>query len=177
MHQSRHYMLVASRLSSQKMTYEINFTAMGSCNLSRRCSIVHTLSLYCSKTCSIPEPQSACLQQHGCNAAISGTLPVDVVHGCQGKSGMVMQIEQKHCAFVTFTSRQAAETAAEALSNRLIIKGNRCRLLWGKPQQKRDENAAAAASMLPSQVCIAANTARALVSLSICLKPAQGHAV
>ena len=66
-----------------------------------------------------------------------------------------MQIEQKHCAFVTFTSRQAAETAAEALSNRLIIKGNRCRLLWGKPQQKRDEAAVAALSMLPSQVCIA----------------------
>lgn len=71
-----------------------------------------------------------------------------------GDSDMLMQIEQKHCAFVTFTSRQAAETAAEALSNRLIIKGNRCRLLWGKPQQKRDESAAAAASMLPSQVCI-----------------------
>ena len=63
-----------------------------------------------------------------------------------------MQIESKHCAFVTFTSRLAAETAAEALSNRLIIKGNRCRLLWGKPQQKRDDAAAAAASMLPSQV-------------------------
>ena len=63
-----------------------------------------------------------------------------------------MQIEHKHCAFVTFTSRQAAETAAEALSNRLIIKGNRCRLLWGKPQEKRDAAAAAALSMLPSQV-------------------------
>ena len=72
-----------------------------------------------------------------------------------------MQIEHKHCAFVTFTSRQAAETAAEALSNRLIIKGNRCRLLWGKPQEKRDAAAAAALSMLPSQVTptfIARNT-------------------
>ena len=64
----------------------------------------------------------------------------------------VMQIEHKQCAFVTFTSRQAAETAAEAMSNRLIIKGNRCRLLWGKPQEKRDAAAAAALSMLPSQV-------------------------
>ena len=67
---------------------------------------------------------------------------------------LLLQIEQKHCAFVTFTSRQAAETAAEALSNKLIIKGNRCRLLWGKPQQKRDDAAAAALSMLPSQVRI-----------------------
>lgn len=67
----------------------------------------------------------------------------------------MMQIETKHCAFVTFTSRQAAETAAEALSNQLIIKGNRCRLLWGKPQQKRDDAAAAALNMLPSQVSAA----------------------
>ena len=79
----------------------------------------------------------------------------DWVQACQADVNIWMQIEQKHCAFVTFTSRQAAETAAEALSNRLIIKGNRCRLLWGKPQQKRDEAAAAAASMLPLQVCIA----------------------
>ena len=90
-----------------------------------------------------------------------GTLCVksDIVHVEWYKSvttkASLMQIEQKHCAFVTFTSRQAAETAAEALSNRLVIKGNRCRLLWGKPQQKRDQAAVAAASMLPSQVCIA----------------------
>lgn len=67
---------------------------------------------------------------------------------------MSVQIERKACAFVTFASRQSAESAAEALSNCLIIKGNRCRLLWGKPQEKRDEAAAAALNMLPSQVCI-----------------------
>ncbi|KAA6419845.1 MAG: zinc finger CCCH domain-containing 40-like [Trebouxia sp. A1-2] len=69
-----------------------------------------------------------------------------------GELQSVKKIEHKQCAFVTFTSRQAAETAAEAMSNRLIIKGNRCRLLWGKPQEKRDAAAAAALSMLPSQL-------------------------
>ena len=79
----------------------------------------------------------------------------------------VMQIEHKQCAFVTFTSRQAAETAAEVMSNRLIIKGNRCRLLWGKPQEKRDAAAAAALSMLPSQVRILQTAHQSVTPVSV----------
>lgn len=38
------------------------------------------------------------------------------------------------CAFVTYTTREGAEKAAEELSNKLVIKGLRLKLTWGKPQ-------------------------------------------
>ena len=104
--------------------------------------------------CFVAGLQLALRYLHDCTAYWYSVELLITAQERRGNSDLLMQIEQKHCAFVTFTSRQAAETAAEALSNRLIIKGNRCRLLWGKPQQKRDESAAATASMLPSQVCI-----------------------
>lgn len=64
-----------------------------------------------------------------------------------------LQVDRKHCAFVTFATREAAEAAADALSNRLIIQGNRCRLLWGKPMEKRDNPPLAHnAHLMPSQV-------------------------
>ncbi|KAK9120424.1 hypothetical protein Syun_018041 [Stephania yunnanensis] len=39
---------------------------------------------------------------------------------------------QRACAFVTYTTREAAEKAAEELSNKLVIRGLRLKLLWGK---------------------------------------------
>uniref|UniRef100_A0A1D1ZT75 Uncharacterized protein n=1 Tax=Auxenochlorella protothecoides TaxID=3075 RepID=A0A1D1ZT75_AUXPR len=54
-----------------------------------------------------------------------------------GELKSVKKLESKGVAFVTFTTRQGAEAAAEALSNRLIIKGQRCKLLWGRPQPGR----------------------------------------
>lgn len=44
---------------------------------------------------------------------------------------------QRHCAFVTFAQRGAAEAAAEEMAHKLIIRGQRCKLMWGKPQQER----------------------------------------
>jgi pre-mRNA-splicing factor RBM22/SLT11 len=35
-----------------------------------------------------------------------------------------------------YTTRSAAELAAEKLHNRLIVKGQRLRMMWGKPQAK-----------------------------------------
>ncbi len=115
--------------------------------------------MYCFKhllSCDIKQPREACV--------MFGVVVLCTTSLCSSQIVpqwiltftfmLMLQIERKHCAFVTFTSRSAAETAAEALSNRLIIKGNRCRLLWGKPQEKRDEAAAAALNMLPSQVSL-----------------------
>ena len=64
----------------------------------------------------------------------------------------VRKLEARHCAFVTFVSRGAAEKAAEGLAGRLYIQGQRCRLLWGRPQAERT---APATSMLPPQVHVA----------------------
>lgn len=63
----------------------------------------------------------------------------------------VRKLEARHCAFVTFVERGAAEKAAEGLAGRLYIQGQRCRLLWGRPQAERTPSATAT-SMLPPQV-------------------------
>ncbi|XP_044472491.1 zinc finger CCCH domain-containing protein 40-like [Mangifera indica] len=47
---------------------------------------------------------------------------------------------QKAFAFVTYTTRDGAEKAAEELSNKLVIKGLRLKLMWGKPQTQRPES-------------------------------------
>ncbi len=157
------YTLAALLLSLERMTYAISSTAMESCSQSRR-------YVKCVSTCiGVIHHQLHCTSPQVLNtfgtsiyicavACLVTVLPVPIAQQAGAPAtqsndpACVMQIEHKQCAFVTFTSRQAAETAAEAMSNRLIIKGNRCRLLWGKPQEKRDAAAAAALSMLPSQV-------------------------
>jgi len=45
---------------------------------------------------------------------------------------------RNNCAFVSYTTRDAAEEAAERLSNRLIVKGIRLKLMWGKPKIRDD---------------------------------------
>ena len=46
-------------------------------------------------------------------------------------------VTRQNCAFVTFTTRPAAETAAERSYNKLIIKGRRLKILWGKSQAEK----------------------------------------
>lgn len=41
------------------------------------------------------------------------------------------------CAFVQFTTRDAAEHASEKTFNRLVIGGKRLAIKWGKSQGKR----------------------------------------
>lgn len=43
------------------------------------------------------------------------------------------QMEAKNCAFITYTTRSAAEKAAEELTGHPTIKGLRCKLMWGRP--------------------------------------------
>ena len=51
-----------------------------------------------------------------------------------GEIESIRLVPQRACAFVSYTTREAAEKAAEELSNRLIVKGLRLKLMWGKPQ-------------------------------------------
>ena len=80
---------------------------------------------------------------------------------------MWMQIlPARHCAFVTYAMRESAERAAVELQHKLIVRGQRAKLMWGKPQERRPEAFTEGAqpangagyvppSMLPPQVCIA----------------------
>ncbi|GAA0169270.1 RNA splicing factor [Lithospermum erythrorhizon] len=57
-----------------------------------------------------------------------------------GEIESIKLVPQRACAFVTYTTREGAERAAEELSNKLVIKGQRLKLLWGKPQAPRLES-------------------------------------
>lgn len=43
-------------------------------------------------------------------------------------------VPRQNCAFVCFTTRAAAETASERSFNKLILKGRRLKIMWGKSQ-------------------------------------------
>lgn len=51
-----------------------------------------------------------------------------------GEIESVKMVLQRACAFVTYTTREGAEKAADELSNKLVIKGLRLKLMWGRPQ-------------------------------------------
>ncbi|KAL6008697.1 hypothetical protein ACLOJK_021923 [Asimina triloba] len=57
-----------------------------------------------------------------------------------GEIESVRMVLQRACAFVTYTTREGAEKAAEELSNKLVIKGLRLKLMWGKPQAPKLES-------------------------------------
>ncbi|KAL8130299.1 hypothetical protein V2J09_019454 [Rumex salicifolius] len=56
-----------------------------------------------------------------------------------GEIESIRMVLQRACAFVTYTTRDAAEKAADELSNKLVIKGLRLKLMWGRPQQPKPE--------------------------------------
>jgi pre-mRNA-splicing factor RBM22/SLT11 len=56
-----------------------------------------------------------------------------------GEIASLRVVTARFCAFVTFTSRDAAERAAKGLHNKLIVKGTRMRLLWGRGQADRQQ--------------------------------------
>lgn len=47
---------------------------------------------------------------------------------------MITLSSEKACAFITYTTREGAEKAAEELSNKLVVSGQRLKLTWGRPQ-------------------------------------------
>lgn len=56
-----------------------------------------------------------------------------------GEIESIRMVLQRACAFVAYTTREAAEKAAGELSNKLVIKGLRLKLMWGRPQQPKPE--------------------------------------
>lgn len=55
-------------------------------------------------------------------------------------------IRNAQCAFVQFTQRSAAETAADKTFNNLIIKDKRLNIKWGKTQAQQGAKEVAAAA-------------------------------
>lgn len=45
----------------------------------------------------------------------------------------------KACAFIAFTTRQAAEKAAERSFNKLVMQGRKLKIRWGRPQARSTE--------------------------------------
>eukprot|EP00976_Prorocentrum_cordatum_P116903 1196228-Prorocentrum_minimum.AAC.15 len=66
-----------------------------------------------------------------------------------GEISAIKVIRDRNCAFVTYTSRSAAERAAESLVNKLVIKGVRCKLMWGKPARPQAPAAPASLAAAP----------------------------
>jgi pre-mRNA-splicing factor RBM22/SLT11 len=61
----------------------------------------------------------------------------------------VRKVASRSCAFVTYATRAAAERAAEEMANKLVVKGQRLKLLWGKPQAPRPAEGGGAAPQAP----------------------------
>jgi len=55
-----------------------------------------------------------------------------------GEIRSIVIASSKNCAFICYTTRQAAEMAAERSFNKVIIKGKRLKVLWGKSQEERN---------------------------------------
>ncbi|GJP73624.1 hypothetical protein CLOP_g4319 [Closterium sp. NIES-67] len=53
-----------------------------------------------------------------------------------GEIESIRLITPRSCAFITYTTREDAEKATEGLANKLIVKGIRLRLDWGRPKQE-----------------------------------------
>uniref|UniRef100_A0A5S6QWH6 Pre-mRNA-splicing factor RBM22 n=1 Tax=Trichuris muris TaxID=70415 RepID=A0A5S6QWH6_TRIMR len=51
-----------------------------------------------------------------------------------GEIRSVVMLPSKGCAFVQFTSREAAEVACDKTFGKLIVKGRRLTIRWGRPQ-------------------------------------------
>eukprot|EP00803_Ostreobium_quekettii_P009893 evm.model.scf_51.4 EVM.evm.TU.scf_51.4 scf_51:35985-40803(-) len=70
-----------------------------------------------------------------------------------GEIESIKIIENRHCAFIAYTTRKAAETAAEEMANRLIIRGTRLKLMWGRPPQPKPQEGSeeAPSTGLPEQ--------------------------
>lgn len=57
-----------------------------------------------------------------------------------GEIETIKMIPSRECAFVMYTSREGAEKAAEELSNMLVIKGQKLKLMRARPQTLKPES-------------------------------------
>lgn len=56
-----------------------------------------------------------------------------------GEIRSINVVTKQQCAFIQFTLRSAAETAAEKSFNKLIINGRRLNIKWGKSQGQQGQ--------------------------------------
>lgn len=57
-----------------------------------------------------------------------------------GEIETIKMIHSRACAFVTYMTRESAEKAVKELSNKLVIKGLRLKLMWGRSQAPKLES-------------------------------------
>ncbi|KAL2898845.1 Zinc finger CCCH domain-containing protein 49 [Bienertia sinuspersici] len=81
-----------------------------------------------------------------------------------GEIESIRMVLQRACAFVTYTTREAAEKAAGDLSNKLVIKGLRLKLMWGRPQQPKPETDGAELAKQQAAVAHSGMLPRAVIS-------------
>jgi pre-mRNA-splicing factor RBM22/SLT11 len=51
-----------------------------------------------------------------------------------GEIRTIHMVPKQNCAFITFSAREAAEAATEGSFGKLVIKGKKLKIMWGKPQ-------------------------------------------
>ncbi|CAA2982343.1 zinc finger CCCH domain-containing 49-like [Olea europaea subsp. europaea] len=81
-----------------------------------------------------------------------------------GEIESIKMVLQRACAFVSYTTREGAERAAEELSNKLVIKGLRLKLLWGRPQAPKPESEPSDEARQQSAVAHSGLLPRAVIS-------------
>jgi hypothetical protein len=54
-----------------------------------------------------------------------------------GEIKTIQVVPASNCAFVTYTTREAAEKAADKLHKSLVVRGMKLRLMWGRAQKTR----------------------------------------
>ncbi|XP_076915360.1 zinc finger CCCH domain-containing protein 40-like [Bidens hawaiensis] len=81
-----------------------------------------------------------------------------------GEIESVKMVLQRACAFVTYTTREGAEKAAEELSNKLVIKGLRLKLMWGRPQAPKVDGEPGSDDALQQAVAHSGLLPRAVIS-------------
>ncbi|XP_073045618.1 zinc finger CCCH domain-containing protein 40-like [Primulina eburnea] len=88
-----------------------------------------------------------------------------------GEIESVKMVLQRACAFVTYTTREGTERAAEELANKLVIKGLRLKLLWGKPQAPKPESEGSDQASQQAAVAHSGLLPRAVISQQQTLQP------
>ncbi|KAG9153391.1 hypothetical protein Leryth_017293 [Lithospermum erythrorhizon] len=81
-----------------------------------------------------------------------------------GEIESIKLVPQRAYAFVTYTTREGAERAAEELSNKLVIKGQRLKLHWGRPQAPKPESEGTDGAGQQANVAHSGLLPRALIS-------------
>ncbi|XP_073154481.1 zinc finger CCCH domain-containing protein 49-like [Henckelia pumila] len=88
-----------------------------------------------------------------------------------GEIESIKMVIQRACAFVTYTTREGTERAAEELANKLVIKGLRMKLLWGKPQAPKPESEGSDQASQQAAVAHSGLLPRAVISQQQTVQP------